>query len=204
MTQNDAIQKLESWLLVPVDYDTVIPALARIHDTADFSYYVKRVAETEYVTPQKVLDNVNQYLSTHPVQDDLEVLDKKLEQISGRSNRQIARELQPAQVDILDELDSRRQRKLNGASDSEKMNDAFQSFVSGYIAGKSSSLPVPTCRNCHTPLATREVSEMTTGAIILTIILFFFCLPLAILPILFGRQKKTQKYCPKCKRIHSA
>ena len=201
MTQSEAIQKIEAWLLVPVDYENIIPALACIRHTPDFTFYIKRVAEVEYTSPAEIEKTVDQYLVFHPNQNPYSSLNDKLSQISGRS-RQVANELNAKPMDILDELDAKRAQKQTGKSDEEKLSDAYQAYVNGYIAGKETNLPVRTCVYCNTPLATREVNPLTTKSMIWICIFIFTCPILIIFPLLFGREKKLRHYCPKCGKIH--
>ena len=203
MTQSEAIQKIESWLLVPVDYEKIIPALACIRHTPDFTFYIKRVAEVEYSSPAEIEKTIDQYLAFHPNESPYSSLNDKLSRISGRSDRQVANELIAKPMDILDELDSRRARKQIGKSEEEKLSDAYQAYVNGYIAGKETNLPAKTCVHCNIPLATREVNSLTFKATIWIFILLFTCPPLALIPLICGREKKIQLYCPKCGKVHS-
>ena len=202
MTQSEAIQKIESWLLVPVDYENIIPALASIRHTPDFTFYLKRVAEVEYTSPSEIEKTIDQYLAFHPNQNPYSSLDEKLSRISGRNNRQVANELNAKPMDILDELNARRAQKQNGKSEEEKLSDAYQSYVNGYVSKKETNLPARKCTYCDTPLETREVKTLSTKAIIWIFILIFICPPLILIPIIFGREKKLRYYCTRCGRIH--
>ena len=205
MTQSEAIQKIESWLLVPVDYETIVPALAFIRETPDYHYYLKRVAEAEYASPNEIENSIVQYLAANPVQNPYSSLNDKLSQISGRSNRRIDEELNAQPVDILDELDAKRRRKYEGSTEEEKLGDAYEAFVSGYVAGKNSqsTLPALRCHRCNAVLTTREIYHLSTMHKVLAIILFFV-FPLLPILVYFGcRQKKVQVYCPICGKIHS-
>ncbi|MBQ9394303.1 MAG: hypothetical protein IJU23_02155 [Proteobacteria bacterium] len=200
MNTSEAIQQIERWLLVPVDYDAVIPALAAIRNTEDFDRYAAKIADAEYKAKSVVIENVDAYIektSKEPTQEEL--LAQKLKQISGNST----------------------------ATPQKDLNARYNNFVQGYVSGNgphqnsssnSSNAPgvketnhrepgsamTKQCSNCHCDMVIFEKEEFTAGIVIIYFILFCIIGPFIVIPILLkiGTEKKKYYRCPKCCRVH--
>ena len=135
MSETEAIEKIESWLQVPVDFNDILHELAVLRQTYHFDYYAKRVAEAEYCNPEKVTQRVDDYLRIYPIQTP--AFDEKLAQISGRSDRYGNSVLNNNDTDILDGLDQERHDRIYGPSDKQKLNNAFQNYTSKNLTNRS-------------------------------------------------------------------
>lgn len=135
MNETEAIEKIESWLQIPIDFTEILPALAVLRQTFHFDYYAKRVAEAEYSNPEKIAHEVDEYLAAHPIQ--ASSFEEKLARISGRSDRFGEPVLNNNEADILDDLEQERHDRIYGPSDKQKLNNAFQNYASKNLTNRS-------------------------------------------------------------------
>lgn len=63
MQREEAIKRLDNWLKVPVDYESILPALADLKYTDQFEDYIQRVAEIEYRSASSIADDVDHYIT---------------------------------------------------------------------------------------------------------------------------------------------
>ena len=203
MTHSEAIRQIESWLLVPVDYENILPALYTLRGSSDFDKYIVKVADTEFRKPNEIADDVERYAQERPTAEAREAaINKKLEAISGVKDRKISEAFAEDDADVLDALENRINRKYDAiAQKQDQLNDAFQKYVNGYKPKRESSALVPTCSHCDHPLESRVVETgISTAWIILA---FVLCWPIGLF-LLVTMHKRTvrQQYCPRCGAIH--
>ena len=172
MTQSEAISKLEDWLLIPVGIENVLPALVALKGSPEYQEYLQKVAEADYRTAAEVAR-------------DVEACARKLA-IEAESKKPL-NPFAPAS-DIRSEH--------SGAQNVA----AFQKFTNKRVSSDRSDL-VKKCPLCGGALQHREVDKLTTNGVIWICILVFFCLPLVIIPILCCREKKSEYFCPHCRRV---
>ena len=136
MTQAEAIKKLESWLLIPLGYEEVLPALRVIRNTPDFESYAARVADAEFKSTAEVVRDVDAFegsLRQDGMSDDLV---NKLEAISGKKYPD-----RPGKSDdfdvILESVSAARGEQTAEELESAKLQEKYGAFVQGYVRGGS-------------------------------------------------------------------
>ena len=128
MTQTEAFKKLDAWLLVPISYQGIIPALAAIANTQEYASYLKKVADADYRSVESVKKDVDDYLQKEAA-NPKPSLDQMLSKISGKENRHFEDEINKAAPDILDDLAHQKDQKIHGLSESEQLDKAYKDFV---------------------------------------------------------------------------
>ncbi len=204
MTHAEALQKIEDWLLVPVDYEGILPALATIKGSDEYESYVRRVADTEFTSCQKIDRDVCEFMtkSSEKVERKKE-LENKLAALAGKK---VSLDIE-ASEDVLDELEREKFGKTEEELKTEEEKARYEAYVDGYMTGsKNAALRsnnagnslVPCCSHCGSRYEVRLVyEEMGCSTIGLTILLAFICFPLALIPIL-TRKKVERYFCPHC------
>ena len=206
MTRSDAIRQLDAWLLVPVDYEKILPALLELKGDREYDSYIEKVAESEFRKPAEIRADVEQYAQRRiEIEARSAALDQKLEAISGVKNRSVSDAFASDNEDVFDGLTSRLNRKYDAeAQKADNLNNAFNKYVKGYRgSSKPGSALVPTCRHCNHELETRVVQKFTDSRLLWTIVAFILFWPVGIFLLLTSRKTVTQQYCPRCGSVHS-
>lgn len=204
MTHAEALQKLESWLLVPVDYEGILPALATIKGSDEYDSYVHRVADTEFTSCQKIDRDVCEFLTKGSDKVERKKdLESKLASLSGKK---VSLDMNKA-ADVLDDLEREKFGKTDDELKCEEEKARYEAYVDGYMTGSKNALLrrnnagtslAPCCSRCGSQYEVRQVyEEMGCGTIGLTVLLAFIFFPLALIPIL-SRKKVERYYCPHC------
>ena len=123
MTRSDAIRQLDAWLLVPVDYEKILPALLELKGDREYDSYIAKVAESEFRKPAEIQADVEQYAQRRTeIEARSAALDQKLEAISGVKNRSVSEAFASDNEDVFDGLTNRINRKYD--ADAQKA-DAY-------------------------------------------------------------------------------
>ncbi len=190
MTESEAYKTIERWLLVPVDYEQILPSMAAIRSASDFEYYAEKVAQIEYKTRAEVIRHVDDWIEIHKndrTRD--EVLAEKLDAIAGRnSNSSEASQKAPNNADL---------------------NAHFGNFVQDYAQNDKRNRPKEkiyplekSCPNCGKAMIKKqEYGNLTSGGIVAMIILFLVLGVFCVIPYIlgFGRERKEVYYCEHCR-----
>ena len=208
MTQDEAIKKLESWLLIPIDYESILPALYAIRNTTDFKSYVSKVADAEFKPEAEVLHDVEAYEEEAARKAEaVGQMLKKLNEISGGLRSDGSKK-----KDVFDDLEKAHREKTEEEIKQERADERFKAYTKKYMAKQSNTAgsddsdrfdhyPVPCCPYCHRPMIKKEVfAPLTCGTIALACFLGMFFLPLAFIPLFYGRKKVLTDYCEHCKK----
>lgn len=187
MTESEAYKKIERWLLVPVDYEKILPAMAAIRNASDFLSYADKIAQAEFKATSEVVSDVDKWIGEHKndrSRDD--ILAEKLNAIAGK--RANTSSIEPAKPDI---------------------NEQFGSFVQEYSSVGSHSgrdLEDDYPLQCRCPCCKRvmrvkeENGSLTSQGVVLMIVLFFLIGFFCLIPYYcgVGREKKKIYYCDSC------
>ncbi len=184
MTESEAYKKIERWLLVPINYESIVPALAAIRKSSDFSSYAEKVAQVEYKSISDVVLDVDAWIDVHKNDRTREeILQEKMDAIAGRSSGKVS--------------------NTNGKGD---LNQQFGSFVQEYSSvGRNSGQDTSECSDlehccphCGRPMILKEeYGRLTAGGVLTMVILFFFMSFLCIIPYMLGvgRERKRVYWC---------
>lgn len=203
MNTSEAIQQIERWLLVPVDYDAVIPALAVIRNTDDFDRYASKVADAEYKTKSSVIENVDAYIektSKEPTQE--EILAQKLKQISG--NAAAKEDLNSRYNNFVQDYVSATPANSTPSQSRTLHDTTAHDDTDAHLNHASGKDITIQCSHCLCDMTICEKEELTSSAIFIYIITFILFGPFVIIPIIMkvGMEKKKYYRCPNCKKIH--
>ena len=85
MQREEAIKRLDNWLKVPVDYESILPALADLKYTDQFEDYIQRVAEIEYRSASSIADDVDHYITKvrYELEKKQQAFDQQLDDMAG-------------------------------------------------------------------------------------------------------------------------
>ena len=184
MNTPEAYKILERWLLVPVDYENVLPALVAICDEDDFAEYVNKVAKAEYKLSDEVFRDVDIYLeNVKNSKSREEILQEKLDAIAGRTKES--------------------SEKTDETDENHDLNAHFSEFVQDYASQNTGNSLVRACPRCGTPMTEREeYGSLTTSGVFIMIALFLVINIFCIIPYCFGvgREKKKVCYCDRCRQ----
>lgn len=198
MTQSEAIRQIENWLLVPVDFDSILPALAVLRSTSEFDEYVSRVAEAEFKTSEDIIQDIDAYIAKQGTShtEGMLAIEQKLEALSGRT-RQLHKELRSRSEDVLDMLAKRRQPK----TEADRREDAMKSYMEKSRRNdKRNTSLAPQCLACHATLAMKEENKVLPLGWAIFGVLLVFCFPLCFIPLIIFREKQVVYTCPRCGR----
>ena len=203
MTRSDATRQLDAWLLVPVDYEKILPALLELRGSNEYSSYIAKVAEAEFRSTNEIEADVEQYaLKRSEIDARSAALDQKLEAISGIKNRSVADAFADDNEDILTGLENRINRKYDAiAQKQDELNNAFQKYTRGFRSANTQNALVPTCRHCDHALENRVVEKYPSIALIVIAMLLFW--PIGLFLLLTSKKTYSQQYCPRCGSVHS-
>lgn len=206
MTRSDAIRQLDAWLLVPVDYEKILPALYALQGDREYGSYIAKVAEAEFRKPSDIQADVDQFALRCPdIEARSSALDQKLEAISGIKNRSVSEAFASDNEDVFEGLTNHINRKYDAeAQEADKLNNAFNKYVKGYRGNSSpGSALVPTCRHCNHELCNRVVQKTSDSKMMWIIIAFIVFWPLGLYMLFTSRKSVSQQYCPRCGAIYS-
>ena len=174
MNQEEAFKKIDHWLQVPLDYSSIIPALAAISGTREYAGILKKVADADYRSVESIKTDVDNYLKEQAA-NPKPTIDQMLNQISGREDRHLENEIHAPETDILDDLAHKRDQKIHGLSESEKLDQAFNNYVQ-----KQTSLPAQTTGSQIKAQSPNSIVIVALVFIIILIMLMFIIMLIEI------------------------
>ncbi len=217
MQKDDAINRLENWLKIPVDYKDVVPALADLKYTDLYEPYLKRVAEADYRSAASIDKDVELYITgvRYDLNRKKQDYERKLDDMAG-GDRIASRS--GNDDDLLDSIDpqqagnarkkaerekilskymetsgaKRRKRKDGDDLDDEEYDDAIR-IRQGYAI----------CPCCGKKMRAQTDYSYSTAAILWMILLFVVCFPICIIVAICSLNKQVTFRCPRCYRVSS-
>lgn len=133
MQREEAIKRLDNWLKVPVDYESILPALADLKYTDQFEDYIQRVAEIEYRSASSIADDVDHYITKvrYELEKKQQAFDQQLDDMAGGDR------VKPQNSSYDDDIiDDTSHRKRPSAKDSAR-EKAFKNYINQSSATRS-------------------------------------------------------------------
>ena len=133
MQREEAIKRLDNWLKVPVDYESILPALADLKYTDQFEDYIQRVAEIEYRSASSIADDVDHYITKvrYELEKKQQAFDQQLDDMAGGDR------VKPKNSSYDDDIiDDTSHQKRPSAKDSAR-EKAFKNYINQSSATRS-------------------------------------------------------------------
>lgn len=216
MLESDALAKLDMWLVSPSGVDDTLPWLAVIRDSAVYRTYVIDVANAAGCSQSDVERYVDRFVESRQ--------QRKSDAYARLNNKLHA--MGVAYDKTGSSYQGSNYSNGYGQSSGYGMNGGYNQGgygQSGYPSGygqnngyRSSNDPFDAlnqtvvsdyegspCDFCGTPCRMRMQKKLTTGGIMLVVVLGMLCLPLVIIPIMFMRKAVAEEFCPRCGSVNS-
>lgn len=226
MLVSDATRAVEEWLLIPIDYEKIIPALAVLKKTPEYGGYLEKVAKAEYKSTFDVDSDVENYILTEL--PNLELQQKKLEErldavADGERFEKPAVDDDEALVEALsgeppepspeDQARMLREKAFkaylqqsgvsSGAEIQKRPLLPYASYVSApSCAGQETALVGRRCPDCNRKLQMIEVKSLSKTREIWMILLLIVCWPVGLFYMFFAKREVRQVWrCAYCQRV---
>lgn len=173
MKTKEAIQEIENWLLVPIDFESILPALAVLRHNSEFKYYVKRVADAEFKMPSDIVQDVDRYIMYN----------------QGSRGSQSVKDLT-----IKEDL---RTHKADAHADSHLPARSKRPKRKVNRKGEI----VPCCQRCSGMTVKKTVSKIQPLGWILFVVCIFVLPIFCFIPLIVFQDKVQKYWCPNCKRM---
>lgn len=218
MQREEAIKRLDNWLKVPVDYESILPALADLKYTDQFEDYIQRVAEIEYRSASSIADDVDHYITKvrYELEKKQQAFDQQLDDMAGGDR------VKPKNSSYDDDIiDDTSHQKRPSAKDSAR-EKAFKNYINQSSATRSRKRRddddeydddiddeeytdairirkgYAYCPCCGKKLQANYKTEITSNGVFWIIICVLFCILLVFIPILSCTYKMVtfrRKHC---------
>lgn len=225
MQLEEALKQLDNWFKVPIDYKSVVPALAELKGTEHYDDYLQRVAEVEYCSTTTISNDVDEFIVNEraKLRRKQERFDQILDDMAG--GKRIVNDKASYDDALLDEIANPDDQ---GSEEDVKRLDAFAKYMEqtggsrrtkndihrkgAYprsdeavaddeytysVAVRAGRAHCPCCGN--TMKTTRKYSFTVTGIILIIVCCCTF-FPLALIPFFACRRDMVTFYCKKCRR----
>lgn len=211
MQLEEALKQLDQWFKVPIDYESIIPALAELKGTKHFDDYLQRVAEVEYCSTTAISNDVDKFIANERanLRQKRERFDQILDDMAG--GKRIVNDKPSYDDALLDEIvdqDDRRSmedakrldafakymEQTGGSSRTKNLADGEFTYAVAVRGGHAY------CPCCGNKMKTTRKDSFTATGFILIIVCCCIFFPLALIPFFVCRSTTVTFYCKKCSR----